>query len=63
MNYFLNNAQLLLIAHCRWISSYQEERIGNTLTGLTPPYLCAWVRGTWWMFVLLILIESLTIND
>jgi len=37
----VNNTQLLLIVHCRWRSSYPEERIGNTLTGLTPPYLCA----------------------
>ena len=31
----VNNAQLLLIVHWRWRFSYPEERIGNTLTGLT----------------------------
>jgi hypothetical protein len=27
--------------YCRWRSSYQEERVGISLTGLTLPHFCA----------------------
>ena len=32
---------LYMYIPCRWISSYQEGRVGIPLTGLTPQQLCA----------------------
>ena len=72
-----------LYVYCLWRSSYQEERVGIPLTGLSPPHICAchkpgpgipmsyvkyfvvfseFSQDEGWFFVLLILVELMTIT-
>ena len=69
--------RFILYMRCRWRSSYQEERVGISFTSSTPPHFCACPRPSprfptsylssllcvfsEWRFVLLILVELLTI--
>ena len=69
--------RFILYMRCRWRSSYQEGRVGISFTSSTPPHFCACPRPSprfptsylssflcvfsEWRFVLLILVELLTI--
>ena len=56
--------------YSRWRSRCQEERIGVTFTGLTPPHICACPNSgpgfsTWYVVVCLLLcsVSSAMVNE